>query len=295
MVDIETINRIKKLTITSLVQDDELMESLVLKGGNAISLGYGIGNRASYDLDFSLEEDFDDLKEIEKRLENAMIVGFSSHGLVVFDFKILEKPKTQNPDLQKFWGGYALEFKVIGQEKHDQFAGDLELIRRNAMALNPDKSTKFKVDISKFEYVGDHKKLMHIDGIYFYIYAPELIVFEKVRALAQKLPEYYTDILQQDKLRNEDDRARARDFFDIYEIMECYPVDLSRPEARETLLHVFEAKRVPPEYLRRIRTMEEVHRQGYQSVVDTISNQEKDRGFDFYFDYFLKNFEHLLD
>jgi len=295
MVDLETINRIKKLTITSLVQDDELMESLVLKGGNAISLGYGLSDRASYDLDFSLEQDFEDIKEVQERLNKAMVEGFASHGYVVFDLQITEKPKTQNAELQQFWGGYLLVFKVISLEKYEGFDGDLELIRRNALALNPDNSTRFQVDISKFEYVGDHKKMIDIDGIYFYIYAPELIVFEKVRALAQKLPEYYTDVLQQTKLRAEDDRARARDFYDIYEIMENYPVNLETEDSKETLRHVFEAKRVPPEYLRRIRSMEEIHRQGYGAVSDTISNREKDKGFDFYFQYFMERFEHLLD
>lgn len=294
-MDLEEINRIKKLTIISLMQDDDLMEALVLKGGNAISLGYGLEDRASYDLDFSLEEDFDDIKEIQERLAKAMLEGFAINELTVFDLKILEKPKTQDPDLQQFWGGYMLEFKVISTEKYNHFKGDIEQIRRNAISLNPDNSTKFKVDISKFEYVGDHKQMMNIDGVYFYIYAPELIVFEKVRALAQKLPEYYRDVLKQDRLRAEDDRARARDFFDIYEIMENFEVDLTSAESIQTLKYVFEAKRVPKEYLRKIRSMEEIHRQGYQSVIDTISNKEVHKGFDFYFQYFLKNFEHLLD
>jgi predicted nucleotidyltransferase component of viral defense system len=295
MMDLEAINTIKKLTITSLMQDEDLMESLVLKGGNAISLGYGLEDRASYDLDFSLEEDFADIMEIQRRLEKAMVEGFAINGLVVFDLQIMEKPKTQDPDLQPFWGGYILVFKVISTEKYKKYEGDIELMRRNAISLNPDNSTKFKVDISKFEYVGDHKKMINIDGVYFYIYAPELIVFEKIRALAQKLPEYYRDVLKQDRLRAEDDRARARDFFDIYEIMENFNIDLKSADSLETLRHVFEAKRVPKEYLRKIRSMEEIHRQGYQAVIDTISNKAKDRGFDFYFQYFLENFEHLMD
>lgn len=295
MVDLQTIDRIKKLTIISLVQDDELMESLVLKGGNAISMGYGLGNRASYDLDFSLEEDFEDILEIQARLEKSIAEGFAQHALHAFDVRIFEKPKTQHPDLQQFWGGYAMEFKVIEMEKYEAFEGNLETIRRNAMVLNPNNSTRFMIDISKFEYVGNHKKRMEIDGIYFYIYAPELIVFEKVRALAQKLPEYYRDILLQEKLREEDDRARARDFYDIYEIMQHYPIDLSSPDTKTTLGLVFEAKKVPSSYLRRIREMQEVHRQDYSSVIDTMGRGADDKGFDFYFGYFIENFEHLLD
>lgn len=295
MVNLETINQIKRLTITSLVQDDDLMSSLVLKGGNAISLGYGLEDRASYDLDFSLTEDFGDVQEIQQRLDRALKKGFVAEGLVVFDFKVREKPKTQSPELQEFWGGYQMEFKVISENERDQLGGNLEHMRRNAFALNPNHSSKFLIDISKFEYIGEHKRLKDFDGIYFYIYAPELIVFEKVRALAQKLPQYYTDILKQSKLRDEDDRARARDFFDIYEIMQHLPFDPNTKESRDTLKHVFQAKHVPLGYLREIRSMREVHRQGYQAVIDTISAQKEDKGFDFYFSYFIEHFEHLLD
>ena len=38
---------IRRLTIIGLFSDDTLFEQLVLKGGNAISLIYGVGGRAS--------------------------------------------------------------------------------------------------------------------------------------------------------------------------------------------------------------------------------------------------------
>jgi len=296
MVDIELINQIKRITIISLVQDDDLMETLVLKGGNALSLGYGLSERASYDLDFSLEDDFkDDIETLQARLKKTVESGFASYDYAVLDFKIREKPKTMRPELEPFWGGYFLEFKLITKKAFDQFGGDLEKARRNALTLTPENSSKFTVDISKFEYVGKHRVLKVVDGVNFYVYAPELIVFEKVRALAQKLPDYQKNVLHAQNIYPDEERARPRDFFDIHAILENYDVDIKTDEAKEILRHVFGAKRVPIEYIKLIRTMREVHKAAYDSVKDTLSHTEKDLGFDYYFDYFMERFEHIFD
>ena len=256
MVGIELINQIKRITIISLVQDDELMEMLVLKGGNALSLGYGLSERASYDLDFSMEDDFkEELAVIQERLKDAVESGFASYGYVVLDFKMLEKPKKIRPELEPFWGGYYLEFKLITQAAYKQFGGDPEKTRRNALALTPENSSKFTVDISKFEYVGQHRVRKEIEGVNYYVYAPELIVFEKVRALAQKLPEYQTDVLLSQNIYREEERARPRDFFDIHALLENYEIDIYSNEAKEVLRHVFAAKRVPLNYIKKIRSM----------------------------------------
>ncbi|MBI1192768.1 MAG: hypothetical protein GC205_06280 [Bacteroidetes bacterium] len=51
---LETISRLKKLVISALVADEDLMGILVLKGGNALDLAYNITNRGSIDIDFSI-------------------------------------------------------------------------------------------------------------------------------------------------------------------------------------------------------------------------------------------------
>lgn len=51
-MDLILLEKIKKLAIISIVSDDELMEKLVLKGGNAIDLIYQVSGRASIDLIF---------------------------------------------------------------------------------------------------------------------------------------------------------------------------------------------------------------------------------------------------
>lgn len=57
----DLFSEIRRLTIRALFADDTLMERLVLKGGNALSLVYGLSPRASLDLDFSLETDFENM------------------------------------------------------------------------------------------------------------------------------------------------------------------------------------------------------------------------------------------
>jgi predicted nucleotidyltransferase component of viral defense system len=60
-----SFNDIRKLTITALFSDDVLLEQLVLKGGNAMSLIYHISPRVSLDLDFSMETDFENVEEVQ--------------------------------------------------------------------------------------------------------------------------------------------------------------------------------------------------------------------------------------
>ncbi len=58
-MSVHDTDRIKRLIIAALVSDDELVGTLVLKGGNALSLARKLESRASFDLDFSMEGEFD--------------------------------------------------------------------------------------------------------------------------------------------------------------------------------------------------------------------------------------------
>ena len=51
MREIDRLNRIKKLIIIAMFSDDDLLETLVLKGGNAVDLIHGVAMRGSIDLD----------------------------------------------------------------------------------------------------------------------------------------------------------------------------------------------------------------------------------------------------
>jgi hypothetical protein len=67
----------------------------------------------------------------------------------------------------------------------------LDIRQRRAIALRPGHSTKFQIEFSKFEYVGDGShKAIEVDGYTVYVYTPEISVFERVRAICQQLPQY---------------------------------------------------------------------------------------------------------
>lgn len=55
----DELERIKKTAIVAMFADDELMDLLVLKGGNAMGLVHQVNARASIDLDFSTGDDLD--------------------------------------------------------------------------------------------------------------------------------------------------------------------------------------------------------------------------------------------
>jgi predicted nucleotidyltransferase component of viral defense system len=76
-----SIDNIKKLVLIALVSDDELMETLVLKGGNALLMAYDLSLRASWDLDFSISEDFKNIEDAKKRMEDSIVETFQRHDL----------------------------------------------------------------------------------------------------------------------------------------------------------------------------------------------------------------------
>jgi predicted nucleotidyltransferase component of viral defense system len=88
---------VRRLTIVALFSDDQLFEQIVLKGGNALSLVYGLSPRTSLDLDFSIEKDFIDLDNTRKRIFRAVKERYSSAGFVVFDESFEPKPPSSRP------------------------------------------------------------------------------------------------------------------------------------------------------------------------------------------------------
>jgi predicted nucleotidyltransferase component of viral defense system len=186
-MNIELLNRVKKLVIIALASDDDLMEELVLKGGNAIDLIHAKGkealSRTSYDLDFSIDGDFaEEIQDVASRIEKLLIQAFAEKGYILFDFSFKQKPTVISEKYADFWGGYKIEFKIIEKTAYDRIGGNLDQIRRTALPLHPSHSPKFEVEISKYEYV-ERKVPMEMDGYTIYVYSPEMIAFEKLRAL----------------------------------------------------------------------------------------------------------------
>jgi predicted nucleotidyltransferase component of viral defense system len=285
-----TIQEIKRLVIIALASDDQLMETLVLKGGNAIELLQTVSgklSRASYDLDFSMADDFDnELEEISGRIKKTLSQTFSENGLVVIDFKFASKPSSIGAALKDFWGGYNIEFKLITPEQLAKATGDTKKLSGQAIPMFPGGSSRIEVEISKYEFV-EGKKEMDVDGYTMYIYSPEMIVFEKVRAICQQLPEY------RDIIPSHAPRPRARDFYDIHLIMTQHKIDPATQENKQLLTNIFAAKRVPLAFIQRIKDNLEIHRLDWQSVLDTLSAKEDVKDFDFYVSYTVEHFRPL--
>lgn len=291
MADITGTDQVKRLSIIALASDDLLMESLVLKGGNAIDL-LGTSelkklSRASYDLDFSMEADFDEeLSEISARIQKVIDATFLENDLVVFDYKFMEKPKKIAENLKDFWGGYNIEFKAITKTEFERLEGNLDKIRRGAISIRPNQSSKVEIEISKYEFIGD-KVEMKIDGFSIYIYSPQMMVFEKLRAICQQLP-HYAVVVPSHK-----PRPRARDFYDIWLICEQHEIDSYSDASKDLLKLIFDAKKVPLSFIKDVEANTAIHRQDWQNVLDTLPASERAeiKEFDFYLSFVLDKFK----
>ena len=276
-------HKIKLITIAALLSDDILLGMFVLKGGNALELVYEITNRGSIDIDFSMEGDFkpEERSRVERQMDSLLKDEFDKHGYVVFDVKLNERPEHIREEVKSFWGGYLLEFKIIKREEYDKLSLEIDTVRRNAIPIKPDGSTKFTVDISKYEYVG-RKEKRELDGSIVYVYSPAMLVLEKLRAICQQLPEY------KEIIGSKKSSPRPRDFYDIYNLLKTFPDFESNDELKDMLRFVFEAKRVPLDFLNRISSQLEFHRQAWESVAQTVSQRETLNEFDYYFNFVVE-------
>ena len=159
-----------------MFSDDDLMDMLVLKGGNALDIIYRLAQRSSKDVDFSIANEFSrkDFEKIKSKIENTLKNTFKPEGFIVFDVKLTEKPVRISPDMEKFWGGYQVEFKIIETENYNKHQYDIESLRRNATVIEKNNRKIFRIDISKFEYC-DSKQEYDLDGYTIYVYSPEMI------------------------------------------------------------------------------------------------------------------------
>lgn len=277
--ELATLERIKKLTVTAMFSDDELLDELVLKGGNAMALVHKLTSRESVDLDFSMRHDFPGgVEGVRRRIEIALQRTFRPAGYEPFDFKMAEKPAQVSADLVEFWGGYAVEFKLV---TNAQFAADKETPEKlSRSALSIGQGRKFLIDISRFEYVKD-KQQTELDGYRIYVYSPTMIACEKLRAICQQMEEYAPVI----KRNNRPGSERARDFLDIYTLVETLALDLLAPKTIDMTREMFRLKRVELKWLGNIEKYRDFHRPGFSAVKDTVSPGLKLRNYDFYFDY----------
>ena len=107
------IRRIRELVIIAMFADDDLMDILVLKGGNALDIAHGMNLRASIDVDFSISGDFENSEIVKHKIEQSLSERFDSEGYKLFDYKFEQKPSKSKQEIPPFWGGYEVEFKII--------------------------------------------------------------------------------------------------------------------------------------------------------------------------------------
>lgn len=281
---ISRLEEIRKIGIIAMFSDDDLMEMIVLKGGSAISFFYSAYSRASTDLDFSLCDDFDKekLHVIEEKIRKVLEITFQEHGYFLFDFKFYEKPKVRKEGLVDFWGGYKVEFKLIEKERLKEFDGDYKKMRKSAMVLGSGAKKPFTIDISKHEFCGARTE-QKLDGFTIYVYTPEMLVIEKMRAICQQMPEYHYGTKS----------PRAKDFFDIYILMEFCKIDLLQKVNLELFKLIFEIKDVPLTLIEKIPEYREFHAKDFVSVPATIYSGFDLKDFDFYFDYVVEKISGL--
>ncbi len=284
----ERIRRIKQLAIVAMFADDVLMQQLVLKGGNALDMVYHVASRASIDLDFSIEKDFDSPTSMCSRIRKSLQRIFNEEGYKVFDITFNDRPEPHSPEAPPFWGGYTIEFKVIEEAKYNSLAQDLDSMRRSAQVIGPANRKKFTIQISKWEYCG-LKRQVELNDYMVYVYSPEMIIFEKLRAICQQMPEYIQTI------GSSHQTARARDFFDIYCVIGHFEIELTSTDNISLLKDVFAAKSVPLKLIERIRDYKEFHRPDFLSVESTVKPKVKLRSFDFYFQYVVDQCQKLSE
>jgi predicted nucleotidyltransferase component of viral defense system len=268
---------IRRIAITAIFSDDFLFERVVLKGGNALSLALGLGNRTSLDLDFSIENDFEDLNGVRARIQKALESRFLAEGFNVFDFKLEAKPRVPGVGQDPRWGGYIASFKVAEKLKYERLWGNPEALRRDSLVIGPGNQRVFTIDLSKYEYVTG-KLEVELDDYTICVYSPTMIAIEKLRAICQQMQEY---TLQRSP------SARARDFYDIHLIISLTGTNLRSPETLDLARNIFAAKQVPLSLLGRIKKQREFHRPDWDSV--KVSSNDTNLGeFDYYFDFVVE-------
>lgn len=280
----EQLEAIKRAAIVAMFADDELMDVLVLKGGNAMDIVHRVNSRASVDLDFSMKDDLDHEAALP-RLQKALHTTFDLQGYYAFDIKLSARPGRMPDELAAFWGGYLVEFKLISKERAAEVRKDIEQMRREAILLG--EGSKFTIDISRHEYV-EHKEVHELDGYTIYVYSPAMIVCEKLRAICQQMPNY-GQIIHRTSLGNQ----RARDFIDIEALIKKFGIDLSTEQSRQIIEQMFTAKRVPLSFLSQIPATRDFHALGVDEVRAAMKPGVRVESFDYYFDFVVDEVQKL--
>jgi len=268
--------QIRLLSMIALFADDELMDHVVLKGGNVLSLLYKMANRTSMDIDASLTSDLPwSLKETERRLIEAFGRVFGAEGLEIFDVSFLQKPKTLGDKQDKRFIGYVFTFKVMESERAKAYQDRKVRKSIEAIVVGENQQRTFRVDFSTYEFIKG-KSEFEIEGYVIQAYSLELIAVEKLRAICQQFPDYPG---------RKKKSSRSRDFFDIYTLVHGSYVDFTNEGTLSLVRPVFDAKEVSLDYLIRLDEVFDIHEASFQALKNTIPAGIEIHDFRFYFEF----------
>ena len=263
-----TIEEVIRESVVALFSNDVLRRTLVLKGGTALFLVQNINTRLSTDIDFSVSGEIVNPDQYFSYVESTLKEHFSKLGFEVFDTGYKKKPREPAISQPKFWAGWCFEFKLISNVLSTRA---LEHKRRAALIPGGAASSKNEIEISEYEYCDSTEKI-ELEGSIITSYSTSLLVLEKLRAICQQHPEY-----PYGRTKN-----RARDFFDIYQLVRKHRSAELYDEIRRHLPRVFEAKEVSLSLLKGIFEPDFVAFQAshFSSVEATV--KEAPEPFDFY-------------
>lgn len=223
--------------ISALAGDEYLFARLVLKGGNALDLVHGIGNRASLDLDYSMRADAEDHALLGRKIFAALRSRLEPHSLRVFDESFCPRPPVAKEG-RSTWGGYVAEFKVISEQRARELGDGVEALRKEALSVSghPQAGRRFRIEISKYEHCDPIAEVPLGDGAVCRVYTPRLIAAEKLRSLCQQMDGY---------AQRAHPAPRARDFYDLHAVITQVGIELSEEAMHELVEVVFAVKQVP--------------------------------------------------
>ncbi|MBI3897329.1 MAG: nucleotidyl transferase AbiEii/AbiGii toxin family protein [Gammaproteobacteria bacterium] len=264
-----TIEEVIHESVVALFSNEILRRTLVLKGGSALFLTQNINTRLSTDIDFSVSSEIENPDQYFAYIGNALSEHFSTLGFEVFDTVFRKKPKERMESKPKFWAGWCFEFKLISAKLSSR---DIEFKQRAALIPDGAAASRIEIEISEYEYCDSTEKV-ELDGSVVTCYSTALLVLEKLRAICQQHPLY-----PHGKLKN-----RARDYFDIYQLVKKYRSTELYAELRHHLPQVFAAKDVSPELIKGIFEPEFVEFQAsHFASVEAAVKKETIEPFGFY-------------
>ncbi len=160
----QLLDQLKGLAVVAMFSDDDLLDAIVLKGGNAIALVYQLASGESIDLDFSMQGDFS-WRRRRARGAHRTCAGVHLRRGRLRDLRLSVRRKARSRV-----GGHRRVVGWLRRRIQDRLArrlcaaqAEVEVLRKTALSIG--KGKKFLIDISRFEVTRD-KREVELDGLH---------------------------------------------------------------------------------------------------------------------------------